>query len=385
MLEYQRIAAEINLDAIGNNIREIKKRIDPKTRLLATVKADAYGHGAVEVAQVCLYNGADELSVATYDEGIALRNNNIFVPILILGYTVESRLEDVVRHELTQTVFSYELAKQLSDTAVKLGKTATAHIGIDTGMSRIGFLPCEESLDEIDRIFELPNLRITGVFTHFSTADSADKSFTRQQFERFLYMTDGIEARGHKGLIRHCANSAAIIDLPEMQLDMVRAGIIIYGMFPSGEVGRDINLMPAMSIKTHVSYVKELPAGIGVGYGRTYYTDKLTKIATVPVGYADGYSRQLSNRARMIVNGEYANVIGNVCMDQLMLDITHIDNVKMGDEVTVMGVCGDKSVSAEELGEMTGTINYEIVCGIGKRVPRVYIKNNAVVKTVTLV
>ncbi len=385
MLEYQRIAAEINLDAIGNNIREIKKRIDPKTRLLATVKADAYGHGAVEVAQVCLYNGADELSVATYDEGIALRNNNIFVPILILGYTVESRLEDVVRHELTQTVFSYELAKQLSDTAVRLGKTATAHIGIDTGMSRIGFLPCEESLDEIDRIFELPNLRITGVFTHFSTADSADKSFTRQQFERFLYMTDGIEARGHKGLIRHCANSAAIIDLPEMQLDMVRAGIIIYGMFPSGEVGRDINLMPAMSIKTHVSYVKELPAGIGVGYGRTYYTDKLTKIATVPVGYADGYSRQLSNRARMIVNGEYANVIGNVCMDQLMLDITHIDNVKMGDEVTVMGVCGDKSVSAEELGEMTGTINYEIVCGIGKRVPRVYIKNNAVVKTVTLV
>lgn len=385
MLEYQRIAAEINLDAIGNNIREIKKKIDPKTRLLATVKADAYGHGAVEVAQVCLYNGADELSVATYDEGIALRNNNIFVPILILGYTVESRLEDVVRHELTQTVFSYELAKQLSDTAVRLGKTATAHIGIDTGMSRIGFLPCKESLDEIDRIFELPNLRITGVFTHFSTADSADKSFTRQQFERFLYMTDGIEARGHKGLIRHCANSAAIIDLPEMQLDMVRAGIIIYGMFPSGEVGRDINLMPAMSIKTHVSYVKELPAGIGVGYGRTYYTDKLTKIATVPVGYADGYSRQLSNRARMIVNGEYANVIGNVCMDQLMLDITHIDNVKMGDEVTVMGVCGDKSVSAEELGEMTGTINYEIVCGIGKRVPRVYIKNNAVVKTVTLV
>lgn len=385
MLEYQRIAAEINLDAIGNNIREIKKRIDPKTRLLATVKADAYGHGAVEVAQVCLYNGADELSVATYDEGIALRNNNIFVPILILGYTVESRLEDVVRHELTQTVFSYELAKQLSDTAVRLGKTATAHIGIDTGMSRIGFLPCEESLDEIDRIFKLPNLRITGVFTHFSTADSADKSFTRQQFERFLYMTDGIEARGHKGLIRHCANSAAIIDLPEVQLDMVRAGIIIYGMFPSGEVGRDINLMPAMSIKTHVSYVKELPAGIGVGYGRTYYTDKLTKIATVPVGYADGYSRQLSNRARMIVNGEYANVIGNVCMDQLMLDITHIDNVKMGDEVTVMGVCGDKSVSAEELGEMTGTINYEIVCGIGKRVPRVYIKNNAVVKTVTLV
>lgn len=385
MLEYQRLAAEINLDAIGHNIREIKKKIEPKTRLLAVVKADAYGHGSVEVSQVCLYNGADELAVATSDEGVALRSNNIFVPILILGYTVENRLEDVVLNNLTQTVFSYELAKQLSDTAVRLGKTAYAHIGIDTGMSRIGFLPCEESLNEIDEIFKLPNLRVTGVFTHFSTADESDKSFTVQQFERFKYMTNGIEARGHRGLIRHCANSAAIIDLPEMQMDMVRAGIIIYGMMPSNDVSVNIDLIPAMSIKTHISYVKELPKGIGVGYGRKYYTDKLTKIATVPIGYADGYSRQLSNKARMIVNGEYADVIGNVCMDQLMLDVTHIKDVKMGDEVTVMGVCGDKSVSAEELGSMMGTINYEVVCGIGKRVPRVYIKNNNVVKTVALV
>lgn len=382
MLEYQRCVAEINLDAIGHNIREIKARLNEGTRLLAVVKADGYGHGATETAQVCLYNGADELAVATLDEGLALRSNNIFVPVLILGYTVESRLEDAVTNNLTQTVFSYELAKQLSDTAVRLGRTALAHISVDTGMSRIGFLPCEESLDEIDRIFELPNLEITGVFTHFSTADEADKSFTYTQFERFKYMTDGIEARGHKNLIRHCANSASIIDLPDMQLDMVRAGIIIYGMLPSGDVGTDIDLIPAMSIKTHISYVKELPAGIGVGYGRKYYTDKLTKIATVPIGYADGYSRRLSNKARMLVNGEYANVIGNVCMDQLMLDVTHIKDVKMGDEVTVLGVCGDKAVSAEELGSLMGTINYEVVCCIGKRVPRVYIKNNAVLKTV---
>ncbi len=382
MLEYQRCVAEINLDAIGHNIREIKARLNEGTRLLAVVKADGYGHGATETAQICLYNGADELAVATLDEGLALRSNNIFVPVLILGYTVESRLEDAVTNNLTQTVFSYELAKQLSDTAVRLGRTALAHISVDTGMSRIGFLPCEESLDEIDRIFELPNLEITGVFTHFSTADEADKSFTYTQFERFKYMTDGIEARGHKNLIRHCANSASIIDLPDMQLDMVRAGIIIYGMLPSGDVGTDIDLIPAMSIKTHISYVKELPAGIGVGYGRKYYTDKLTKIATVPIGYADGYSRRLSNKARMLVNGEYANVIGNVCMDQLMLDVTHIKDVKMGDEVTVLGVCGDKAVSAEELGSLMGTINYEVVCCIGKRVPRVYIKNNAVLKTV---
>jgi alanine racemase len=385
MLEYQRTVAEINLDAIGHNIREIKCKLEPKTRLLAVVKADGYGHGATEVSRVCLYNGADELAVATCDEGVALRSNSIFVPILILGYTVENNLERVVMNDLTQTVFSYELAKQLSDAAVRLNKTAYAHISIDTGMSRIGFLPCEESLDEIDKIFELPNLRITGVFTHFSTADEADKSFTYQQYERFVYMTEGIEKRGHKGLIRHCANSAAIIDMPEMQMDMVRAGIIIYGMLPSTEVGTDIDLQPAMSIKTHVSYVKELPEGIGVGYGRKYYTKGLTKIATVPIGYADGYSRRLSNSARMIVGGEYANVIGNVCMDQLMLDVTHIPDVKMGDEVTVMGLCGDKAVTAEEIGDKMGTINYEVVCGIGKRVPRVYIKNNGVVKTVALV
>lgn len=385
MLEYQRAMAEIDLDAIAHNIKEIKAQLQPKTRLMAVVKADAYGHGAVEVSQVCLYSGADELAVATYDEGAALRSNNIFVPILILGYTVENRLEDVILNELTQTVFSYELAKQLSDTAVKLNKTAYAHISIDTGMSRIGFLPCEESLDEIDRIFELPNLRITGVFTHFSTADEADKSFTQEQYRRFKYMTEGIEQRGHKGLIRHCGNSAAITDLPEMQMDMVRAGIIIYGMFPSKDVKTDIDIRPAMSIKTHISYVKQLPAGIGVGYGRTYYTDKPTKIATIPIGYADGYSRLLSNRARMIVKGQYAPVIGNVCMDQLMLDITDIEGVNMGDEVIVMGRNGDKCVSAEEIASLMGTINYEVVCGIGKRIPRVYIKNKRVVKTVTLV
>lgn len=385
MLEYQRLMAEIDLDAIGHNIKEIRGKLKKGTKLMAVVKADGYGHGAFEVSQMCLYSGADMLAVATCEEGVALRKNNVFVPILILGYTVENCLEDVVLNDLTQTVFSYELAKQVSDTAQRLGKVANVHLSVDTGMSRIGFLPCEESLDEIDRIFELPALNITGIFTHFSTADEKDKSFTKKQFERFLYMTEGIEKRGHKGLIRHCANSAAIIDMPELQLDMARAGIIIYGMLPSNEVGRGLDLQPAMSIKTHVSYVKELPEGVGVGYGRTYYTNKHTRIATIPIGYADGYSRQLSNRARVIVNGEYAPVIGNVCMDQMMIDVTHIENVKMGDEVIIMGRDGNKSVTAEELGSLMGTINYEVVCGIGKRVPRVYIRNNNVIKTVSLV
>ena len=383
MLEYQRLIAQIDLDAIENNVKEIKKRLDPKTRMLAVVKADGYGHGAVEVSKICLYNGADWLGIATCEEGAALRAANIPVPILILGYTVENRLETVIENRLTQAVFSYEMAELVSKTAVRMNKTAEVHIKIDTGMGRIGFLPNEENLKTIDKIFSLPNIKVTGIFTHFSTADETDKTFTKTQFERFLYMTEGLEKMGHKGLIRHCANSGAIIDLPEMQLDMVRAGIILYGMMPSTEVG-DMKLMPAMSLKTHVSYVKEVDADTPIGYGRTFYTAKPSKIATIPIGYADGYSRQYSNRARVIVNGEYANIVGNVCMDQAMLDVTHIKDIKMGDEVTVMGISGDKCVSAEELAEISHTINYEIVCNVGKRVPRVYIRNGKVLKVSVL-
>ena len=380
MLEYQRLIAQIDLDAIENNVKQIKKQLDKGTKMLAVVKADAYGHGAVEVSKICLFNGADQLGIATCEEGCALREANIPVPILILGYTVESRLETVIENDLTQAVFSVEMAQKLSQTAVRMGKTAKAHIKIDTGMGRIGFLPCEESLDVIDGIFKLPNLEITGIFTHFSTADEKDKTFTKTQFERFLYMTRGLEERGHTGLIRHCANSGAIIDMPELQLDMVRAGIILYGMLPSTEVGTQLDLIPAMSLKTHISYVKQVEADTPIGYGRTYYTDKPSKIATVPIGYADGYSRAFSNKARVIVNGEYANVVGNVCMDQIMLDVTHIKDIKMGDEVTVMGCCGDKCVSAEELADIASTINYEIVCNVGKRVPRVYLRGKKVIK-----
>lgn len=383
MLEYQRLMAQIDLDAIEHNVKEIKKRIDPKTKLLAVVKADGYGHGAVEISKICLFNGADWLGIATCEEGEALRQANIPVPILILGYTLESRFETVIENELTQAVYSFEMAEKLSQTAVRMGKTAYIHIKIDTGMGRIGFLPCEESLKTIDRIFGLPNVKITGIFTHFSTADEKDKSFTNTQFERFLYMTDGLEKMGHTGLIRHCANSGAIIDMPKLQLDMVRAGIILYGMMPSGDVG-EMDLRPAMSLKTHISYVKNVPEGTPIGYGRTYYTDKPSKIATVPIGYADGYSRAFSNKARVIVNGEYANVVGNVCMDQMMLDVTHIKEIKQGDEVTVMGSCGGKTITAEELGALSDTINYEIVCNVGKRVPRVYIRGGKVLKLTML-
>lgn len=380
MYEYHRLLAEINLDAIGNNIREIRKLIKEKTQLLAVVKADAYGHGAEEVAKVCLYNGADQLAVATCNEGVQVRQWSIQVPVLILGNTVEGQLETVINNNLTQAVFRYETAKKMSDMAVKLNKTALIHIKIDTGMSRIGFLPNDEALDEIEKIFALPNLKVTGVFTHFATADEKDKTFTMVQYKRFRFITDALNAKGHTDFIRHCANSGAILDMPELQLDMVRAGIIIYGMYPSTQVTHPINLIPAMSLKSQISYVKYLEENVSIGYGRTYFTTQKTKVATIPIGYADGYSRAFSNKARVIINGHYAPIIGNVCMDQMMVDVTNIPDVKDGDSVIIMGSDGKNSVSAEELANIAGTINYEIVCDVGKRVPRVYVKNGEVIK-----
>ena len=378
---YHRVMAEIDLDAIGHNIREIKKKIKSETKLLAVVKADAYGHGALEVAKVSLYNGADYLGVATCDEAVELRNAGIQVPILILSKTVKAQLESVINYGITQAVYTYDMACELSAVAKQLNKKALVHIKIDTGMSRIGFLPNEESLNVIEDIFNLDNIEVTGVFTHFSTADEENKDFTLEQYNRFVYMTDNIEKNGHKGLIRHCANSAAIIDMPQYQMDMVRAGIIIYGMYPSDFVSKSIDLKPAMRIRSQIIHIKQLDENIGIGYGRTYYTNKKTVVATVPIGYADGYSRLLSNKARVIINGHYANVIGNVCMDQLMLDVTGIP-CNVGDDVILMGKVGDLEITAEELAQIEGTINYEIVCDVGKRVPRVYIKNNEVINTI---
>lgn len=381
MYEYHRLLAEINLDAIGNNIREIRRRIKHETQLLAVVKADAYGHGSEEVAKVCLYNGADQLAVATCDEGVQIRQWSIQVPVLILGNTVEGQLETVINYELTQTVFRYETAKIMSDIAVKLKKTALVHIKIDTGMSRIGFLPTDSSIDEIEKIFALPNLKVTGIFTHFATADEKDKTFTMVQYQKFRFVTDTLNKKGFNNFIRHCSNSGAILDMPELQLDMVRAGIIIYGMYPSNEVSHPINLIPAMSLKSQISYVKYLEENVSIGYGRTYFTTHKTKVATIPIGYADGYSRAFSNKARVIVNGHYAPIIGNVCMDQMMIDVSDIPDVKDGDSVIIMGSDGKNTVSAEELAGISNTINYEVVCNVGKRVPRVYIKNGEIINT----
>lgn len=381
MLEYQRVIAEINLDNIAYNMQNIRKRIPESTKILAVVKADAYGHGAVDTAKVCLYNGADQLGVATCDEAVTLRRNNIFVPILILGYTIEKQISDVIENDITQAVFNFETARCISDTAVKMGKTALIHIKFDTGMGRIGFKPNDESVEEIMKISRLPNIKITGAFSHFATADEADKTFTNTQFERFIYVTDKMRKNG-LDFIRHIANSGAICDLIQYRLDMVRAGIIIYGMYPSEQVEKTVALKPAMSLKTHISCIKQVDEGVSISYGRHFFTKRKSVIATVPVGYADGYSRIMSSKARVIVGGEYAPQVGNICMDQFMIDITDIKGVSVGDEVILMGESGEKAVYCEELADLQGTINYEVVCSVGKRVPRVYIRNGQVIKTV---
>lgn len=385
MAEYQRVVAEINLDNIANNVNEVKKRVGDDVKILAVVKADAYGHGAVEVSKVALYSGASWLGVATCDEGVQLRNHSIFVPVLLLGYTPVARVDEVILNGLTQTIFSLEMAKDFSESAVKLNKTVDVHIKIDTGMGRIGFLPCEKSIDTIYQISKLPNINITGIYTHFATADEKDKTFTKEQFKKFSYMAENVEKKLGKKIIKHAANSGAILDMPEIKLDMVREGIILYGLYPSNEVQRNLNILPCMSIKTNVSYVKEVDEGVSIGYGRTFFTKRKSVIATIPVGYADGYSRLLSNKAKVIINGKTANVVGNICMDQFMADVTDIGNVKAGDEVILMGKDGESCITADDIANIEGTISYEVLCNVGKRVPRVYIRNGEVLKTINYI
>lgn len=386
MDKYNRVVSEINLDTIAHNTKQIRKIVNDKTDIMVIIKADAYGHGAVEVAKVALYNGASAIGVAISDEGIQIRNNNINVPILILGYTPEAKIDEVIKYNLIQTVFTYEMAEAISKVAIKLEKIAQIHIKLDTGMNRIGFLPIGKSIDDIIKISKLKNIEINGIFTHFATSDEKDKSFTYKQAQIYQNFVNKLEALGLHIPVKHVSNSGAIIDLPEFAFNMVRAGIILYGMYPSEDVDKSkIDLKPAMSLKTQVSYIKEISENNPISYGRTYYTKTNTKIATIPVGYADGYSRALSNKGRVLINGEYANIVGRICMDQFMIDVTHIPNVNIGDDVILIGEQNDKAVTAQEIAKLIGTINYEVVCMISKRIPRVYIKNNAILKTVSYI
>lgn len=388
MLDFlRRTWAQINLDALDNNITQIKSVIDPSAKLCAVVKADCYGHGYEYTAQQMQESGADWFAVSNLAEALQMRKAGIGRPVLILGYTPPDKVRELVYNDISQAVYSLSYARALSENAALYGVTVNAHIKVDTGMSRIGFLYHDSVedypvIDEIEKVCSLPGINPEGIFTHFSSADCADgELFTRLQYDLFLSACDRLAARGIYFEIRHCSNSAGILSYREMNFDMVRAGIILYGLYPSSAVERPVKLLPVMELKTVISMLKTVPAGTPVSYGRTFTAEHEMRIATVPIGYADGYPRRLSNKMSMLVNGHRAPVIGNVCMDQTMLDVTGIDNVFEGKQITVFGKDGGAYISVDELAEKAGLINYEVLCSLSRRVPRVYIKNGSVFET----
>jgi len=383
-MEYKlnRSWAEVSLDSIAHNVREIRRITNKKAELMGVVKADAYGHGVMEVTRTLLANGVTRLAVSMLDEAIQLRKNGINVPILILSYTDPARAEEIVLNDVTQTVFSHDLAEALSAAAVKLHRNVKVHIKIDTGMTRVGFMPGYSAVKDVVAISKLPGIIVEGLFTHFASADEKDKKYTYMQFERFMSICSELSRIGVYIPIKHVSNSAAIIDFPEMHLDMVRPGIILYGMYPSKDVDRSkLNIKPAMTLKANVILVKNVEKNTYISYGRTFKTKRESKIATIPIGYADGYTRLLSGKGKVLINGEKAPIVGRICMDQCMVDVTDLKSeVHVGDEVVLFGRQGDSEITVEDIAQAIGTINYEIVSIIGKRVPRVYLEHGKISK-----
>lgn len=378
----KRTWAEISLDAIEHNFRQIKAKVLDKAKICCVIKADGYGHGAVELSRVYEELGADFFAVSNIDEGVEIRMSGSKLPILILGYTPISEAERLSQYNISQAVFSLDYAKELSKSCLNSDCTCKIHIKTDTGMSRIGFM-CQEfprdndSIEEIYEACKQPNLEVEGLFTHFCVSDEAEdgRAFTNKQFENFTYVSNELKKLGLDIPICHCSNSGAIEDYDLTYCDMVRAGIILYGLAPSSKLAGKLDLKPAMTLKTSVAYVKTLNKGSDISYGRTYTAKKDMKIATVPIGYADGFIRQNAENGYMLVNGKKAKIVGRICMDQTMLDVTGIDNVRSGDEVVVFGSDEKGEPTADTLAENTNTINYEVICLVGKRVPRIYYKN----------
>lgn len=381
MNRYTRVRAVINLDAILYNMNSMHQNISEDTKIMAVIKADGYGHGAAEVAE-CIEH-LDYLAgyaVATVEEGLILRNHGIKKPILILGYAFPDQYDELIAADMRPTVFTREMAQELSQAAGEMGVDCPIHFAVDTGMSRIGYQVTEEAADEMAQIARLPHIMVEGIFTHFARADEADKTSAEEQLALFEKMISMLEERGIKIPIKHCSNSAGIVELKEANMDMVRAGITLYGLWPSEEVHRDIiDLKPALSLITHVAYVKDLEAGRAISYGGTYVTKRPSRIATIPVGYADGYARGLSNKGAVLIHGKRAPICGRVCMDQFMVDVTDIPEVKMGDEVILIGSAGEETITMEEVGELSGRFNYEFVCNLGKRIPRVFRRNGKII------
>ena len=365
--------AEIDLDAIAFNATSLKARAGGEAELMVTVKANAYGHGAVPVARAALEGGATRLAVHRTLEGVQLRQAGITAPILIMGYTLPAESERVVRWDLTPTVNSQPQAESLSAAAVAGGKPLPVHVKVDTGMGRYGLLP-GEVLNFVRFLSGLPGLVLEGLYTHHAVADLADKSFTRHQFSIYMDVVKQLEAAGFTFPLKHVSNSATTLDLPEMALDMIRCGIALYGLRPSDEVEPAIPLHPALSLKSRVARVRTLPAGASISYGRTYITDKPTRVALVPVGYGDGYHRILSNRGAVLIHGRRAPIVGRVCMDQFVVDVSHIPGVQLHDEVVLIGRQGEGHIPAEEVARWAETINYEVTTSLLPRVVRIYLR-----------
>ena len=380
-MEFPLTWAEIDLNAIAHNVHELRRITAPSARLMVAVKANAYGHGIIEVARQALKSGADALGVARVNEGVRLREAGIDAPILVFGYTPPSEAARLYEFDLIQTVYSYETARALSHTASSLDIKINIHLKVDTGMGRLGLLPdsrravpADSAVEEVKSIAGLSGLKFEGIFTHFATADWFDKSYAEKQFQIFSNFLDQLHKAGLKFSVKHAANSGAIIDMPQTHLDMVRAGIAVYGLYPSDEIDKSrIKLLPAMSLKARIIHLKKVSAGFMVSYGITHETKKPTIIATIPVGYGDGFSRLMSSNGHVLVHGQKAPIIGRVCMDLTMLDVGHIPEVEIEDEVVVFGHQGNASITADEIARSINTINYEVVTKISSRVPRIYL------------
>ncbi len=385
MKDYYRVWANINLDAISRNVERMRKNVGPDPRLMGIIKADGYGHGAVPIARA-IDSMVWGYGVATAQEATNLRENGIEKPVLVLGYSHETCYEEFVHYQIRPTIYTEEMGRLAGEAVeryrMKTGEKASlpVHIKLDTGMSRIGFSCTDESIKAIKHLYRVKGLKLEGCFTHFSKADEKDKHYTEYQYERFSEMIHQLEEEGIHFSLVHCDNSAGIIDLPEYHRDMVRMGISLYGLYPSDQVEQErVPLEPALGLKSHIVYIKTIEPGTAVSYGGTYVADHSVRLATIPVGYGDGYPRNLSNKGYILVHGEKAPICGRVCMDQFMVDVTHISQARMGDKVTLIGREGDACISVEELAKLAGTFNYEFVCDLGKRIPRVYWQQGLIV------
>ena len=382
MKEYNRVYAKIDLDAATYNMEQMKKRIGGGARLIAVVKTDAYGHGAVPLAEV--FEKLDYVwgyAVASLDEGMILRKHGIKKPILVLGCVFPDQYDDMVRNDIRTAVYMEEMALGMAEAAKKAGKKAYIHIKTDTGMGRIGFPVSEESADIIERISKLEDIKIEGMFTHFAKADETDKTYTYDQHRKFMWMKEQMEKRGVEIPYYDCDNSAGIIDFPDMKHDLARAGISTYGMYPSEEVNQNaVDLKPVLSLVSHVIFVKTVEPGTSISYGGTFVAPEKMRVATIPVGYGDGYPRSLSNKGTVLIHGKRARILGRVCMDQFMVDVTDIPDVKFMDQAVLIGEDQGDRITVEELAGLSGRFNYEFVCCLGKRIPRVYTSGGKIVK-----